>query len=379
MENNKENKNKFVVVDRQVREDFYDTNYTCPTNKYNKGRGIIEWGNTNSYPNLLLNLYNHNGSPIHTKIINMKTKYTVGQGFEDILDKRIVELFKRNNMNREIKKIGLDYELFNGFAFKIVWNGNSDFPIKIQHVNLQKLRFGIPNDKIPYNHFWFSNNWNATRMSTNIPKLVAAYDEDNKVGTQLYYYSQYNPETDGLYPIPNYETSIDAIDTDYRISKFHNSNVRYGFAPSAIFKVNQNSMGEKELDEFVFDLRSRRAGEENAGKDMLIIGDDIENMMTMEPFNTNNSDIKFRDLLKSIESRIIAGSEIPPQLLMLYGGQLGSVDERDFLTQEFQNGYVTPRQNEIESIFNDLLNTDEIELKQVENIYKQNKDEQNGN
>jgi hypothetical protein len=57
------------------------------------------------------------------------------------------------------------------------------------------------------------------------------------------------------------------------------------------------------------------------------------------------------------------GAEIPPQLVVLTPGKLGSSDEREELQKEFQQSYIQPRQNVIEEVFNEVLYTDEMVLK----------------
>ena len=57
------------------------------------------------------------------------------------------------------------------------------------------------------------------------------------------------------------------------------------------------------------------------------------------------------------------GAEIPPQLVVLTPGKLGSTEERTELMNEFQQSYISPRQNILESSLNEILGTDEIEMK----------------
>ena len=49
------------------------------------------------------------------------------------------------------------------------------------------------------------------------------------------------------------------------------------------------------------------------------------------------------------------GHEIPPQLVVLTPGKLGSSDERKELLQEFQQYYITPRQEQLEVGLNEVI------------------------
>jgi hypothetical protein len=77
----------------------------------------------------------------------------------------------------------------------------------------------------------------------------------------------------------------------------------------------------------------------------------------------NDSDDRFILLQEVIERNIVMGAEIPPQLVVLTPGKLGSSDEREELQKEFQQSYIQPRQNVIEEVFNEILYTDEMVLK----------------
>jgi hypothetical protein len=57
-----------------------------------------------------------------------------------------------------------------------------------------------------------------------------------------------------------------------------------------------------------------------------------------------------------VEKNIVMGHEIPPQLVILTPGKLGSTTERQELLVEFQSYYITTRQSQLEEGFNTVLN-----------------------
>jgi hypothetical protein len=71
-------------------------------------------------------------------------------------------------------------------------------------------------------------------------------------------------------------------------------------------------------------------------------------------------------LQELIERNIVMGAEIPPQLVVLTPGKLGSSEERNELQIEFQQSYISPRQQVIEEAYNEILGTDEMTLKKYE-------------
>lgn len=182
--------------------------YTAPEYKYNNKRHLIEWGKDNQYPIYLLNLYNAYGSTTHKSIINRKVKLTSGQGWEDVSNPQLEKFMKDNKLNKEVRKVSLDYELYNGFCLEVIYNREGTEISSLKHVPFHKVRIGIPNDDLNFNHYWYSDDWSQYKKKGYEPCLYRDYNPYITQGKQLYYHSDYNPQTDGLYPIPGYSTSM---------------------------------------------------------------------------------------------------------------------------------------------------------------------------
>ena len=115
---------------KQYKVFSFNEAYSAPVNKYNANRGIVEWGKDNMYPNYLLDLYNTYGSTTHKSIINKKTKMIAGQGFDDIVSPEVKAFVKKNKLEFETFKASMDYELFNGFSFEVIYEGYDKIFIK---------------------------------------------------------------------------------------------------------------------------------------------------------------------------------------------------------------------------------------------------------
>ena len=70
-----------------------------------------------------------------------------------------------------------------------------------------------------------------------------------------------------------------------------------------------------------------------------------------------------------VESDIVKGSHIPPQMLILTAGKLDGTSDRDALMREFIESYITPRQKVMERHLNKLLSyagfTEKVKIKKV--------------
>lgn len=339
----KENKMMFKILQ-------FNEAYIPPTMKYNNKLNIIEWGDKNLYPNYILDTYNNFGSSIHKNIINKKTKLIAGKGFKEIVDPALLKFVEDNDLELEVKKAALDYELFNGFALEVIWDNAGVNITSVAHIPFSKIRIGIEDDDLNFPHVWFSNDWAKYKKEGYEPELIRTFNALLKQGKQILYYSEYNPANDGLYPICGYSTSFNWIELEYQISVFHLNQAKQGYAPSFILNFATGIPTEEEMDMFSREFKKNFGSTENAGKIIITYSEGIDQKPELTAIQLNDSDERFIMLMDQIENQIVAGAEIPPQLVIMTPGKLGSSAERVELMNEFQQSYVTPRQEVIENI-----------------------------
>ena len=332
--------------------------YEPPKNTINKAGKFVKWGDKNDYPNYLINLYNYNGSSRHSSIINKKVTLTSGQGlFADTPE--IQEFITKMGLDNECKKATYDYELFNGFAFEIVWNNGGTALTSFKHIPISSLRFGLKEDDKEESYFWFSKDW--TQIKKYPAERINAYNPEIKAGKQIFYFSEYNPShTLVNYPIPNYSTCINSIETDYQISRFHLNQAKQGYAPSFILNFATGIPTVEEQEELYDDFQAQYSGTENAGKVIITYSEGEDQKPTFQKIDLNTSDTRFIQLQARIENDIVQGSQAPAQLFMLVAGKLGSTQERNELLTEFQKSYISPRQLQLEKVINQILSNTEL-------------------
>ena len=107
--------------------------------------------------------------------------------------------------------------------------------------------------------------------------------------------------------------------------------------------------------------------QKNAGKIMLAWGSGQEERPEMIKIDNTVNDDRFILLRETIEQAICQSAEIPPQLVLLSPGSLGSQDERKELLAEFQIMVIEDRQRQLEKCVNGVLKTmgftEKVELK----------------
>jgi hypothetical protein len=355
----KENKRQFKIIN-------FNQAYVAPTYKYDNKNNIITWGSKNDYPNYLLDLYNNYGASLHKSIINRKVKLISGKGLAEVVDTSLIEFIDKHNLDEELIKVSLDYEIFNSFAFEVIYTNGGELS-SVKHIPVSKIRKGIETEELNFSHVWVSKDWSKYKKEGYEPEMIRTFNPYTKIGKQIYFFNEYNPQTDDTYAIPQYSTSINYIELSYEISKFHLNQAKQGYAPSFILNFSSSSIpSDEEMDDFSTQFEREYSGTENAGK-IIITYSESEGGVELIPVQLNDSDDRFIALNEQIQENIVMASEIPPQLIILTPGKLGSTDERKELQQEFQGFYITPRQETIERVLNKILSVqfnEKVKLKQ---------------
>ena len=340
--------------------------YKVPEYRENKSHHFVEWGSDNQYPLYILNLYNNYGSTTHKSIVDRKVRLTTGFGLNDIEDPTLQEYVNKNKMEKLLRQINSDLELFNSYCMLIIWN-NEGTSFDLQYIPISKIRRGLYTDEVDYDHFWYCKDWKQYKKDEYKPEFIRAYDPNIRKGRQLFYYIQNNPVHDNVYGIPQYSTGINYIELDYEISKYHLNQIKQGFQPSFVLSINSGVPSLEEQEAFYKEFSKSFSGTENGGRILITYSDSKEEAPTLEAVQLNDGDQRFVMLQDMVERNIVQTHAIPPQLIILTPGKLGSTQERNELLSEFQSFYISSKQQEIEYEFNNLLKTigftEELSLK----------------
>ena len=153
---------------------------------------------------------------------------------------------------------------------------------------------------------------------------------------------------------------------DYQVGRFHLNQLKQGYSPSFILNFSTGIPSVEEQEDFYREFKRNYSGTDNSGKIILTYSEGQDGKPELIPIQLNDSDDRFIMLQDMTERNIVMGHAIPPQLVILTPGKLGSTEERKELQNEFQSNYVSPRQTQIEECFNEILGTDELQLKKYQ-------------
>ena len=307
-----------------------------------KGKGYVEFGAENDYPEYLLSLYNE--SPKHGAIVKGKSTYIYGKGFEEAGQANSSE-----SWNELLRKCILDNELYRGYYFQVIWNRFKQVS-EIYHLEFHKVRVSKDLTK-----FYVKNDWKDFREK---PRVYDAFNVNNPVGSQIFYYKDYNPSSE-VYPYPSYFQALNMIESDIEVSRHILGNAKQGFSGSKLIQLNNGDpLQEEHKGEVERQLLKKFTGHD--GKRVVItfnkskehsaeILDLGQSMLTKEDFtNVNNL----------IQQEIFAGHQITSPILfgIKESGQLGGRNEIRESYEIFNNTYINNRQLILEAIFTKFRN-----------------------
>jgi hypothetical protein len=332
--------------------------YQAPTYKFERKGDyhFLSFGASNDYPNLILDMYNAYGSPLHRAIVNKKTKMTAGFGYKKIQDPKLEEWAKRNNLERLLLYIAKDFMIFGGFALEIIWNREGT-SFEMKHLPIHTLRIGLKETEAEADYYWYSKDWNQYKKEGYHPEYIKRFDPKDRSGRQAVYYIDPNPSATDLYPIPDYSTAINYIELDYQIGKFHLNQVMQGFSAGFLLSFNTGVPTPDEMNQTYREIQRNYRGTNGSGSIIITYADSKDQAPTFEPINLNTSDERFILLQDMVERNITQSHECPIQLVSVVPGSLGSQDERKELLAEFQLYYIEIKQNQLEEAINGVLET----------------------
>lgn len=307
-----------------------------------KGKGYVEFGAENDYPEYLLSLFNE--SPKHGSIVKGKSTYIYGKGFEEAGQANGSE-----SWNELLRKCIVDDELYRGYYLQVIWNRLKQVS-EIYHIEFHKVRVSKDLTK-----FYVKNDWKDFREK---PRCYDAFNVNNPVGSQIFYYKEYNPSS-SYYPLPSYFQALNMIESDIEVSRHILGNAKQGFSGSKLIQLNNGDpLQEENKGEVERQLLKKFTGHD--GKRVVItfnkskehsaeILDLGASMLTKEDFtNVNNL----------IQQEIFSGHQITSSILfgIKESGQLGGRNEIREAYEILNNTYINNRQQQLETIFTKFRN-----------------------
>lgn len=345
------NSDIFIQSDYIIKPDYIE--------KANNGRGYINWGTDNNFPQELINILA--AVPEHNAACKKYVDLTAGQGINvPATASNIFRDFLANKYGTEpivdvITKMAWDLNLFGGYALEVVWAKNGKNIAYIKHVQLQNLRYSTNEDG-----WYYSSNW--LKPSRYKPVFIPKFNPEKtkEQPNQIYFSKQYFPGTD-VYCLPSYWSGMNWILLEYNIGLFHLSNIRSGFKPSLIFSFGFEPEIEIQ-DQIEEKLKERYYGSENAGEVILLFGADKDNLPEIKEINPNSNDKQYQEMIDIVTQKIMSAWRIPDPSILGIPTPKGFNNGNELLINEYrlQVSVINQLQSFIEKDLNYLASFNNI-------------------
>ncbi len=334
-----------------------------------KNKNLVFYGEDNLYPYELIDLYND--SSTHNAVVNGKVGYIVGNGLES--DNLNVKKWLANaNISEDwtslLKRISLDYELFNGYAIEVVKTraGNQYF-----HLDFANIRLGL-DGTIKYAEDWITEK--GTKNSKPTIKEFERYNpRDEEQIRGVIYHVDYRPNLKH-YPLPVYVGSLAEIRTDVQIGDYWLNEVENGFVGGTLIQHNNGvPETEEELRSFEKSFQGK-FGKATGTKIVHLFSPSKENSSEISNLNGNDLHERYLEMSRRVKESIFIGHRVTNPILfgVKEEGQLGARNELDLAYEIFTNTYVSERQNTLLATIKKValfeLGLSDIEIKPLKPI-----------
>ena len=339
------------------------------------GDDYISYGDTapykNLYPQFLIDLYN--SSPIHRAITDSASAMVAGKGIL-IEDESNVEMTNKLktfllNINRKetieglLSKVAKDLYLQGAFALNIIYSKDRSSIVSVNHVAVEKVRIGTPNELGEVDTYYISSDWNNTRKKGNEPRPVPAFNPNDRSNpSQIMYVKDYTPGLD-LYGAPSYSPASNWCLTDSLISEYHLSNIQEGFSPTMWINFNDGQPTEEEQRLVERAIDNKMSGP-NGKKIVLTFTDEGKNTPDIQTLAIPDAHSQYIALNDLIVSNLMIGHRVVSPALMgvKTEGQLGGRNELMEAYELYSRSVIQPYQEVITEALSKIFSINGIIL-----------------
>ena len=315
-------------------------------------QGWVTYGDDNLYPQYLIDLYK--SSATHNALCTSIAYMIFGDGVQaDTLDARLK--IEEWGLQDEVRKACLDLKIQGGFALEIVYSIDRTTISKVRHCPFENIRSAEVDEDEKVNYFYYSKDWADKREE---PQLVRAFDPSDAVEhpVQILFVKPFSPGS-YYYPKPDYIGSIDYIELDKEIGKYHINNIKNGLAPSFTIHFKNGVPAQEERRRIRNDIERQLAGATNAGKFIVTYSDSPDRKPDFEPFPLSDADKQYQFLSTEVSDKIMVGHRVVSSAMfgVKTAGQLGNTQELDIASELFDRQVIKPYQRIVKSALESIF------------------------
>lgn len=328
-------------------------------------KGWVEWGEGNSMPNYLIDLYQ--SSPVHGSLVNSISFMIAGKGFKSENPSSQVNIAKLE-LDSILGSTALDLKLQGGVYWEVIYSMDHTRIVKVNHLPYENVRLAISDEEDKVCGVYYSRDWMDIRKGKNRPEYVPLFNPEDPSPRQVLFFHLHSVGS-MYYPRPDYISSKDWIELTRHISEYHVNNILNGFFPS--FHINfANGEPSPEAQRMISrEIEKNLSGTHNAGKFLITFTKSKDEAPNIQAFPITDADKQYEYLSKEATSQIIVAHRVTSPLLMgvrTDGNGLGSnTDEIKAALYVFTKQVIEPFQRIITGAVEDILAFNQVPSKVI--------------
>jgi len=315
-------------------------------------QGWVSYGDDNLFPQYLIDLYK--SSATHNALCTSIAYMIFGDGVQaDTLEARLK--IEEWGLQDEVRKACLDLKIQGGFALEVVYSIDRTTISKVRHCPFENVRTAEVNEDEKIDFLYYSKDWSDKREE---PQLVKTFDPEQSVEhpVQILYVKPFSPGS-YYYPKPDYIGSIDYIELDKEIGKYHINNIKNGLAPSFTIHFKNGVPAQEERRRIRNDIERQLAGATNAGKFIVTYSDSPDRKPDFEPFPLSDADKQYQFLSTEVSDKIMVGHRVVSSAMfgVKTAGQLGNTQELEIASELFDKQVIKPYQRIVKDALSSIF------------------------
>lgn len=311
-------KNNFQIFNTQYGMPVQSISSIENVEYENKRDEFVSWGERNNYPQFILEL--RETSPTLSVSIDAKTSMSLGDGVEiEGLGNVLVNRYE--TITELYYKLLYDAWLFGGWAVEVIWNRDRTAIQSIYHLPFQNVRAEkIDEDEHlrEIDYYYYSDDWDSNKRNKKITKFHTL-DPDYTEGRQIYYWTNYTPSNNKIYPVLPWQSGVDSVVLESEIWSFHKKNLDNSLLPNLFISLI-GSPSPTEREEIYNELTMAYQGK-NGKKLMLSFSDSADDRPVIEPITNDANSGLYIDVLNLAQQATLTSNQISSPLLL--GIQVG--------------------------------------------------------
>ena len=315
-------------------------------------RGWVNYGDDNLFPQYLIDLYK--SSATHNALCTSIAYMIYGDGVQaDTLEARLK--IEEWGLQDEVRKACLDLKIQGGFALELVYSIDRTTVSKVRHCPFENIRTAEVDEDENLEFVYYSKDWSDQREE---PQEVKTFDPEqkNEFPVQILYVKPFSPGS-YYYPKPDYIGSIDYIELDKEIGKYHINNIKNGLAPSFTIHFKNGVPAQEERRRIRNDIERQLAGATNAGKFIVTYSDSPDRKPDFEPFPLSDADKQYQFLSTEVSDKIMVGHRVVSSAMfgVKTAGQLGNTQELEIASELFDKQVIKPYQRIVKDALSSIF------------------------